>query len=180
MFVRPLLVAGMLAAWCATALAQTPSAEVAPDCSKLSPYLNKIIADWSRPVGGDKVLVGSKDEVALSLDTKTRIKLVPVEELRLARRPLQEDMVKGYAGLAKFRTGKAGHYRFSSTPYVWIELVSEPAGPPPEVIDSDKRLLYCGGVHKNVAFELAADTVYWYQVTAAPQADLDVLITTPR
>ncbi|MDH4233849.1 MAG: hypothetical protein OEV15_01765 [Gallionella sp.] len=159
------------------------SAEAKPpsvsDCPPLSPARIKLVEDWRRPAQQIQPLSQPKGDAPIPIGTKVKLTLLPSEKVTLV---VQEEELKTvkYAGLLTFRTGKAGGYRILSDPYMWFELV------PANALDqtatagkSDKRLK-CYGIMRNIVFELAADTRYWFQISGSPDADIELQILPPE
>lgn len=155
---------------------KTPSIN---DCPPLSAARTKLVADWRLPAQQIKPLSRPEGDAPVPVGIKVKLTLLPSEKVSLV---VQEEELKTvkYAGLLTFRTGKAGGYRILSDPYMWFELV--PTNAPDQTATagkSDKRLK-CYGIMRNIAFELAADTRYWFQISGSPDADIEVQILPPE
>ena len=162
---------------------QAPKAKHTPlsvsDCPLLSPARAQIVADWERPAQQIQPLSRPEGDAPVPVGTKVKLTLLPSEKVSLIVEEEELKTVK-YAGLLTFRTGKAGAYRLLANPYMWFELA--PTDAPDQVAiagKSDKRLK-CYGIMRNITFELAADTRYWFQISGSPEAEIEVLIAAPE
>lgn len=172
---------------CLAALAPVVSAQTATAAPAASPCaapvpaeLAPLFADWARPAKAVAIVTRPEGDPIVPLNTKVRLKLVPAEQVTLAAKPRSPEMASGVAGLVTFRSGKAGEYRFSTSAYAWIEITPVGGGgEKPGITNSDRRVT-CAGIGKNLGFELAADTHYWFQISGTDKEDVDLLITPPE
>ena len=156
----------------------TPPAE--SDCPPLSPERIKLVEDWRRPAQQIQLLSRPEGDAPIPVGIKVKLTLLPSEKVSLV---VQEEELKTvkYAGLLTFRTGKAGGYRFLTTPYVWLELV--PIGAPDQkaYASSTDRRFKCYDIKKNIIFNnLSADTRYWLQISGSPLDEVEMLIAAPE
>lgn len=158
-------------------------AEVKPpsidDCPPLSPARAKLVEDWRLPAQQIQPLSHPKGDAPVPVGTKVKLALLPSEKVTLV---VQEEELKTvkYAGLLTFRTGKAGGYRILSDPYMWFELVPVNALDQAAIAGKSDKRLKCYGIMRNIVFELAADTRYWFQISGSPEADIEVQIVAPE
>lgn len=149
-------------------------------CPTLPPFRAKLVADWALPAQQIHPLSRPEGDVPVPVGTKVKITLLPSENVSLVWQEEEGKTVK-FAGLLTFRTGKAGGYRFLTTPYVWLELV--PIGAPDQkaYASSTDRRFKCYDIKKNIIFNnLSADTQYWFQVSGSPQNEVEMLIAVPE
>lgn len=148
----------------------------------LTPERLKIANAWQQQTNPPEVKVLSKlkGESPVELGKKVHFTLYPSDQVTFALSENQDKTGK-YAGLLTFRSAGKGGYRISTTPYVWLEMV--PVGSPGKamgVIFSDVRL-GCSGMHKNIAFELKANTNYWIQISGIDTSpNIELMITGPE
>lgn len=159
------------------------AAEVKPtsvdDCPPLSAARAKLVADWRLPAQQIHPLSRPEGEAPIPVGVKVKLTLFPSEKVSLI---IQEEELKTvkYAGLLTFRTGKAGGYRILSDPYMWFELVPTSTLDYPATAGKSDKRLKCYGIMRNIAFELAADTRYWFQISGSPDADIELKILPPE
>lgn len=148
-------------------------------CPPLTPGRAQMVADWANPAQLIHPLSRPEGDAPVPVGTKVKLTLLPSEKVSLIVEEEEMKTVK-YAGLLTFRTGKSGGYRFLSDPYMWFELA--PVDAPDQVAiagKSDKRLK-CYGITRNIVFELAADTRYWFQISGSPEAEIEAMIVAPE
>lgn len=149
-------------------------------CPALPPFRAQLVADWAYPAQQIQPLSHPEGEVPMSVGTKVRVKLLPSEKVSLVWQEEEGKTVK-FAGLLTFRTGRAGGYRFLTTPYVWLELVPIDTPNQKAYASSTDRRFKCYDIKKNIVFQnLHADTQYWLQVSGSPLEEVEMLIAEPE
>ena len=147
-------------------------------CASLPPAKARVVADWRREAQEIKPLARPEGDAPVTVSTKYQIKLLPVEEVKLAM-PEKGIHLDSFGGLLSFNVTKAGAYRFSTAPYVWLELVrADGTKNEPDVLGSEP-LLWCAGIKKNVVFDLDA-TRYWLQMSGTLEQDVQVMVSAPE
>lgn len=158
--------------------AQAPSTDEA-GCDALPPALAREGADWRQPARALRAGAGVRLAPVVTARERVSLTLLPAADADLAVEPRRDGgMTGGYAGFVAFRTGAAGAYRVSLDDRAWIEVVTADSSRPSVVTQSDKRMR-CFGVGKNLAFELAADTLYAIQVSGASRPGVGLMVSPP-
>jgi len=178
-FLLPGLVGVLLAVWGGVAQAgrynDRPPEEI---CASLPPAKAKVVAEWARPAQEIKPLARPEGNTAVSVGIKYKIKLLPVEEVALVM-PEKGIHLDKFGGLLSFTVTKAGPYRFSTAPYVWLELVPADGSKKETDVLGSEALLWCAGIKKNVVFDLEA-TRYWLQMSGTLEQDVEVMVSAPE
>lgn len=164
----------------ATGTGNKPVQPSVPGCPALPPFRAQILADWDQPAQQIHPLSRSEGEVLVPIGTKFNVTLLPSDDVSLVWQEEEGKRIQ-FAGLLTFHTGKAGGYRFLTTPYVWLELVPNKIPEQKEYASSTDRRFKCYGIKKNIIFNnLSADTTYWLQVSGSPESEVEMLIAVPE
>lgn len=159
---------------------KNPAPPSVPGCPALPPFRAQLLADWDKPAQQIHPLSRSEGEMPVPVGTKFIVTLLPSDDVSLVWQEEEGKRIQ-FAGLLTFHTGKAGGYRFLTTPYVWLELVPNNLPEQKEYASSTDRRFKCYGIKKNIIFNnLSADTTYWLQVSGSPQSEVEMLIAVPE
>mgnify|MGYP003385027075 CR=1 FL=1 len=168
----------LLMVWGSIALA-APAKTPEEVCASLPPARAQVVADWARPAQEIKPLSRPEGDAPVLAGSKYMLTLLPYEDVKLVMPEKPIHLLK-YAGLLSFTVDKSGLYRFSTAPYVWLELVpADGSGKEPGVRGSEIRLLACSSIKKNVVFELEPGR-YWLQMSGSLEADVQLMISAPE
>ena len=176
------LVMVLLAAWAPASLGQIiDTGSRVFDCSEIPPDVARIGPGWKQPAQDIKVLAAAGDNQPIPLATKLHFDLLPMEQITIVWKPKNPRWMKNNGGLLSFRTGKAGRYWFVLDRYVWLEILPvDGSSPALQSAKSHAAIDACYGTGKNVAFDLAADTHYWLQMSGTEKVPTDLLIMPPQ
>jgi hypothetical protein len=162
-----------------TESARAPARSAEPECVSLPDAIERDGADWVKPARMLQASAQPDPAVAIGLRERAALTLAADATVSLLVQPRGGPaQAGGYGGFVAFRSGPGGPYRVSLEERAWIEIIGQASAHPAVVTLSDKRM-HCFGVGKNLVFELAADTPYFIQLSAAARPAMGLLVSPP-